>query len=185
MRQAQIHQTGLNNLKCGRERIVGKKRRPVKRSQGVNRVISPTQCLQVLVSVLKNFYSWFCSPLPSFSPMYLRPYFLLQSLCLHLTTLSFRYYFTHFGLPPLSLSLFVYLSTFTVTALESQESKLPASPLPPSSQPIHAFHLLPSHQLRFISLYVSGVWKVHFIPPQGIQLWPVLVTQSYPPVQTP
>lgn len=84
--------------------------------------------------------------------------------------------------PPIFLS--VYLSTFTVTALESQESKLAPS-LSSPSQHIHAlslppFHLSPSHWLRFISLRTSGVWKVPLIRPQGSQLCPVLVTHSHP-----
>lgn len=57
-------------------------------------------------------------------------------------------------------SLSVYLSTFTVTALESQESKLPPSLSLPTITADPRFslplHLFPSQRLRFISLCVSG-----------------------------
>lgn len=85
-------------------------------------------------------------------------------------------------------SLSVYLSTFTVTALESQESKLPPSLSLPTITADPRFslplHLFPSQRLRFISLCVSGVWRVPFISPQGSQLCPVLVTHSHPPCPT-
>lgn len=143
------------------------------------------------MNLFRNFYSWFHSHLLSFTPSSAGLIsFTSQCVCTFFTiplppNASSITVFTHFALPP---SLSVYLSTFTVTALESQESKLPPSLSLPTITADPRFslplHLFPSQRLRFISLCVSGVWRVPFISPQGSQLCPVLVTHSRPPCPT-
>lgn len=154
------------------------------KSCGVNR---GRWYLWLLLNLFKNFYTWFHSHLLSLtassaglisSPCQ-RAYTFSSSLpsIASPTTISP----TSPSLPPLSVFLYVYPSTFTVTALESQEFKLAPSPSlaadPCFTLPLH---LSPSQRLKFISLCASGVWKVPRIPPQGSQLCPFLVTHSQP-----
>lgn len=88
--------------------------------------------------------------------------------------------------PSLVVFLSVYLSTFTVTALESQESKLPPSllSLALTADPRFslALHLSPSQRLRVTSLCE---WREWTVPPYSSSRQPALSCSSHaqcPPI---
>lgn len=148
----------------------------MKRQRSKQSELAAFRASTVLVNLLQNFQSWFHPPSTtkcsfSFSSQYvitLQPS--PSSTASPITILP----------PPLSspcVFLSVYLSTFTVTALESQESET-APPAPRSRSTLLSGS--PSFSVTSVKIYIASVEKVHFSPPRGVRLSSVLVTQSHP-----
>lgn len=128
-----IQPTGLNYLNRGKEREGEDGEQEAHELRSKWSKLTPLSPSDSWWTYFKNFYTWFQSHLAFFHPN-------LQQVSfpspVSVPTPSHPLFHHHFPPPP-HIFLSVYLSTFTVTALESQESKLAPFPLPPSQQ-IHA-----------------------------------------------
>lgn len=136
----------------------------------------------------KNFSSWFRCCESFFRLLFRRSCFLPPSATSSSSLLLKPPFHSTAAAATNAATIFlsVYLSTFTVTALESQESEATSSlslpPLRAAPRLHHPFHLSPSHWLRFISLCATGGMDC----PPSLPLRPAdsvstVVTHSLPP----